>query len=118
MPELLIGLERLSEPAFKKLRGARIGIVMNQASVDSTFRYAYDVLATQGGVHVAAIFAPQHGLWGEEQANMIETPHGHARLPIDAPVYSLYSETRRPSPEMLSGLDALVIDVPDVATRT
>lgn len=68
-------------------------------------------------MQVAALFSPQHGVWGEEQANMIETPHGrHPRFPR-VPLYSLYSETRRPTPEMLQGLDAFVIDLPDVGTR-
>ena len=71
--------------------GLGIGLVMNQASDDRSFRYSYDVLANEGRMRIGAVFSPQHGLWGEEQANMIETPHGHARLPIDAPVYSLYS---------------------------
>jgi len=117
MAELRIGLERVGESCFDSLRGARVGLVMNQASVDRSFRYSYDVLAGEGEVRIGAIFSPQHGLWGEEQANMIETPHGHTRLPIDAPVYSLYSETRRPAPAMLEGLDALVIDLQDVGTR-
>ena len=117
MSQLRIGLERVGEPCFRGLVGARVGLVMNQASVDRSFRYAYDVLSNEGGVRVAAIFSPQHGLWGEEQANMIETPHGHTRLPIDVPVYSLYSETRRPAAKMLEGLDALVIELQDVGTR-
>jgi uncharacterized protein YbbC (DUF1343 family) len=117
MTELRIGLERAQESCFDPLRGKRIGLVMNQASVDRSFRYSYDVLAREGGVRIGAVFSPQHGLWGEEQANMIETLHGHTRLPIDAPVYSLYSETRRPSAKMLEGLDALVIDLQDVGTR-
>jgi uncharacterized protein YbbC (DUF1343 family) len=117
MGDLRLGLERAGEACFDPLRGRRIGLVMNQASVDRSFRYSYDVLATDAGVEIAALFSPQHGLWGEEQANMIETPHGHTRLPIAAPVYSLYSETRRPSAKMLEGLDALVIDLQDVGTR-
>ncbi|QDT55472.1 hypothetical protein Pan44_35150 [Caulifigura coniformis] len=117
MSELRIGLERVQESCFDPMRGAQIGLVMNQASVDRSFRYSYDVLAAEGGAKIRAIFSPQHGLWGEEQANMIETPHGHTRLPIEVPVFSLYSETRRPAPKMLEGLDALVIDLQDVGTR-
>src|SRR5205814_6243734 len=63
-----------------------------------------------------AIFSPQHGLWGEEQANMIESSHARYE-PLDVPVYSLYSETRQPTPEMLQGLDCFVIDLQDVGTR-
>jgi uncharacterized protein YbbC (DUF1343 family) len=65
---------------------------------------------------LAAIFSPQHGLWGEQQANMDETPHGvHPRWKI--PIHSLYSETRRPTPEMLDGLELFVVDLQDVGTR-
>ncbi len=112
-----MGLER-GEDSFAVLpAGLRIGLVMNQASVDHRFRYSYEVLASDWNLRIAAILSPQHGLWGEEQANMIETPHGHTRLSTDAPIYSLYSETRRPTAEMLEGLDALVIDLQDVGTR-
>src|SRR6188474_2222380 len=72
--------------------------------------------AAAAGVRVGAIFGPQHGFRSDVQDNMIESPH------VDEPtrgvrVYSLYSETRMPTPEMLSGLDALVIDLQDVGTR-
>jgi uncharacterized protein YbbC (DUF1343 family) len=89
---------------------------MNQASVDHSFRYACDLLAERFPGQLAAIFSPQHGLWGEEQANMIESPHG-VYEPLGVPVYSLYSETRRPTAEMLRGLDCFVIDLQDVGTR-
>jgi uncharacterized protein YbbC (DUF1343 family) len=65
---------------------------------------------------VAAIFGPQHGFRSDVQENMIES--GHARDPRrGVPIYSLYSETREPTPDMLAGLDALVIDLQDVGTR-
>jgi uncharacterized protein YbbC (DUF1343 family) len=111
-----IGLERCLDDPPDVLRGARFGLVMNQASVDRDFRYACDVLAARFPGQLAALFSPQHGLWGEQQANMIES--GHARYtPLDLPVYSLYSATRRPAAEMLRDLDALVIDLQDVGTR-
>jgi uncharacterized protein YbbC (DUF1343 family) len=98
------------------LRGARLGLLMNQASVDRQFRYACDVLAEAYPGQLRVLFSPQHGLWGERQANMIESPHVvHPRLQI--PVYSLYSETRSPSAGMLADLDVLVVDLQDVGTR-
>jgi uncharacterized protein YbbC (DUF1343 family) len=116
-PRIRVGLERVAESPFSKLAGARVGLVMNQASVDSRFRYAFDVLQSDSRVKLTKLFSPQHGLWGEEQANMIETPHGRSPLPGGVPLFSLYSETRRPSREMLDGLDAFVIDLQDVGTR-
>jgi uncharacterized protein YbbC (DUF1343 family) len=89
---------------------------MNQASVDGSLRYACDLLAERFPGQLAAIFSPQHGLWGEAQANMIESPHGRY-APLGLPLYSLYSETRRPTAEMLRGLDCLVVDLQDVGTR-
>jgi uncharacterized protein YbbC (DUF1343 family) len=89
---------------------------MNQASVDANFQYACDALAAHFPRQLAAIFSPQHGLWGEEQANMIESPHG-CYQPLGVPIYSLYSETRRPTEQMLSDLDCLVVDLQDVGTR-
>src|SRR6267142_2993644 len=71
-----IGLERCLEEPPPILRGARFGLLMNQASVDGSYRYACDVLAERFPGQLTAIFSPQHGLWGEEQANMIESPHG------------------------------------------
>jgi uncharacterized protein YbbC (DUF1343 family) len=110
-------LERCVEEAPAVLRhAARFGLLMNQASVDRRFRYACDLLAARFPGKLAAIFSPQHGLWCEQQANMIESPHGRHET-LGVPIYSLYSETRRPSHEMLAGLDCLVIDLEDVGTR-
>jgi uncharacterized protein YbbC (DUF1343 family) len=115
-PAVAIGLECCLERPPGVLRRGRFGLLMNQASVDRTFQYACDMLAEHFPGQVAAIFSPQHGLWGEEQANMIESPHGRYQ-PLDLPVHSLYSETRRPTAESLHGLDALAIDLQDVGTR-
>src|SRR5687767_10036491 len=99
-----------------RLRGARVGIVCNHASLDRGFLHIVDRLALAEGVVLAAIFGPQHGFRSDVQDNMIETPHGDdaARR---VPVYSLYSETREPTSEMLKGLDALVIDLQDIGAR-
>ncbi len=97
------------------LRGRTVGIVCNPASIDASFRHIVD-RADAEGLKVGAIFGPQHGFRSDLQENMIESPHGEdARRRV--PVYSLYSETREPTPGMLAGLDALVIDLQDVGTR-
>lgn len=115
-PPVRIGLDRCLADPPEGLRGARIGLLMNQASVDHNFQYASDLLAARFPGQLAAIFSPQHGLWCEQQANMIESPHGWYE-PLGVPVYSLYSETRRPTADMIQGLDCLVIDLQDVGTR-
>jgi uncharacterized protein YbbC (DUF1343 family) len=97
------------------LRGRTVGLVCNPASVDRTWRHVANRLET-AGVRIGALFGPQHGIRSDLQENMIETPHArddHRRVPV----YSLYSETREPTRDMLQGLDALVIDLQDVGTR-
>src|SRR5688572_3291217 len=97
------------------VKGRRIGLVCNPASIDARFRHVTDA-AAEAGVTIGALFGPQHGIRSDLQENMIETPHAHDAV-RRVPVYSLYSETREPTDEMLAGLDALVIDLQDVGTR-
>ena len=109
-----LGSERLLESG--SLRNQRVGVVSNPASVDAEFRHVVRALATAPDVTLAAIFGPQHGYRADVQDNMIETAHG--RDPArGVPVYSLYSETREPTAEMLKGIDVLVIDLQDVGSR-
>jgi uncharacterized protein YbbC (DUF1343 family) len=99
-----------------RLTGVRVGIVCNHASLDRGFLHIVDRLAAADHLTLAAIFGPQHGFRSDVQDNMIETPHASdpgRRVPI----YSLYSETREPTAEMLSGIDVLVIDLQDVGAR-
>jgi len=102
--------------ASSRLKGARIGVVCNHASVDRGFVHVLDRVAATSGVTLAAIFGPQHGFRSDVQDNMVETPH------VDdpgrrVPIYSLYSETREPTAAMLEGIDALVIDLQDIGAR-
>jgi uncharacterized protein YbbC (DUF1343 family) len=101
--------------ASGRLTGRRVGIVCNPASVDASFSHVVDA-ALQAGVTVSAIFGPQHGFRSDLQDNMIETPHAtDERRRI--PVFSLYSETREPTAEMLRHVDVLVIDLQDIGAR-
>ena len=102
--------------ASSRLKGARVGVVCNHASLDRGFPHIVDRLAAAPDVTLAAIFGPQHGFRSDVQDNMIETPHADdpARR---VPVYSLYSETREPTAAMLAGLDFLVIDLQDIGAR-
>jgi len=111
-----LGLERLLDgPDRKLIKGQRIGLVCNPASVDSRLIHVSDRLAT-GDWTLTALFGPQHGFRSDLQENMIESPHAHdARRRV--PVHSLYSETREPTAEMLADVDVLVIDLQDVGTR-
>lgn len=113
---VVTGLEACLADPPDILRGRRFGLLVNQASVDRQYRPACDLLAARFPGQLAALFSPQHGFWGEEQANMIESAHSvHPRLSI--PIYSLYSESRRPTAETLRGIELLVVDLQDVGTR-
>lgn len=97
------------------LKGRTVGLVCNPASINGRFEHVVD-RADASGVRVGAIFGPQHGFRSDLQENMIESAHAEdARRRV--PIYSLYSDTREPTPVMLAGLDALVIDLQDVGTR-
>jgi uncharacterized protein YbbC (DUF1343 family) len=99
-----------------RLIGARVGVVCNHASVDRGFRHVIDRVAAAEGVTLAAIFGPQHGFRSDVQDNMVETPHrDDARRRV--PIYSLYSETREPTAEMLRGIDVLLVDLQDIGAR-
>src|SRR5258706_15732032 len=99
-----------------RLPGARGGVVCNPGSIDRGFLHVIDRVEMCESVTLAAIFGPQHGFRSDVQDNMVETPHGDdPRRRV--PVYSLYSETREPTSEMLRGIDALVIDLQDIGAR-
>ncbi len=111
-----LGIDRLLTTERGLLKGRRIGLVCNPASVNGALRHTADAILEESETRLAAIFGPQHGFRADLQDNMIETPHGRdARRSVQ--VFSLYSEVREPSAEMLEGLDALVVDLQDVGTR-
>lgn len=102
--------------ASSRLDGLRVGVLANPASVDGDFRHVADLLAASPDWRLTAIFGPQHGFRSDLQDNMIETPH--AKDPKrGVPIFSLYSDTREPTPEMLSLIDVLVVDIQDVGAR-
>lgn len=113
-----IPLDRLKElwpPALKK---ASVGAVLHPASVSKTLLHAAEILKSHDGdlFHLKALFGPQHGYLGQTQDNMIEWG-GFAHPRWGIPVYSLYGEHREPAPEMLKGLDVLLVDLQDVGAR-
>jgi uncharacterized protein YbbC (DUF1343 family) len=111
-----LGLEKLLEERLELVRGARVGLVCNQASVDHSLRHAADILRERSEFRLTTLFGPQHGIRGDVQDNMIETEH-MLDSATGVPIYSLYSETREPTERMLEGLDTLVFDMQDVGCR-
>ena len=113
---IVLGVERLLQNEVGALKGARVGLVCNQASVDHGFRHVADLFHENFDINLSALFGPQHGIRGDVQDNMIETAHARDRK-TGLPVYSLYSETREPTEEMLRDVDVIVFDLQDVGTR-
>ena len=111
-----LGLERLLEDAASIIKTERVGLICNQASVDHGYRHAADLLHQHPEIDLRILFGPQHGIRGDLQDNMIETAHAHDRN-TGLRVYSLYSETREPTDEMLADVDTLVFDMQDVGCR-
>jgi uncharacterized protein YbbC (DUF1343 family) len=111
---MLLGSERLL--ASPRLNGLRVGVLANPASIDHSFRHMVDRLGESTRCTLTAIFGPQHGYRSDLQDNMIETPHAKDRR-RKVPIFSLYSETREPTQEMLDLIDVLVIDLQDVGSR-
>ncbi|HLM01603.1 MAG TPA: DUF1343 domain-containing protein [Pyrinomonadaceae bacterium] len=111
-----LGLEKVLSEQSHLLKNLRVGLICNQASVDHGFRHAADLFFENPYINLTTLFGPQHGIRGDVQDNMIETGHATDRK-TGLPVYSLYSETREPTAEMLRDVDALVFDLQDVGCR-
>jgi len=117
MQQVILGIEQLRALQPSWLREARLGLLCNQASVDSATRPTKAIVAELAGENLRTLFSPQHGIRGQAQANMVETedevdPH------LTIPIYSLYSSrTRTPTEEQLKEIDCLIIDLQAVGTR-
>ena len=112
-----LGIDRLlAEPGLRKpLEGKRVALVAHPASVAATLTHSLDALIA-AGVNVTAAFGPQHGIKGDKQDNMVETPdETDSRYGI--PLFSLYGEVRRPSGQMMSAADVFLFDLQDLGCR-
>src|SRR6266704_476447 len=111
--QVLTGIDVLQRDGFKQLNGMRIGLVTNQTGRDAAGRSTIDILFKAPNVKLVALFSPEHGIRGVADEKVSDTKDEQTSLPI----YSLYGETRRPKPEQLKDLDALVYDIQDVGAR-
>jgi uncharacterized protein YbbC (DUF1343 family)/CubicO group peptidase (beta-lactamase class C family) len=111
---VLTGIDVLERDGFKQLEGHRVGLITNHTGRDRAGRSTIDVLASAKNLKLVALFSPEHGLRGLEDA-----PVGASRdEKTGLPIHSLYDkDRRRPTAEMLAGIDALVFDVQDVGVR-
>jgi uncharacterized protein YbbC (DUF1343 family) len=112
----MLGIDVLQSEGFAAVRGRRVGLLTHPAGVNRRGESTIDVLRRAPGVKLVALFAPEHGLNGTEEAgkNLPDTVDRRTGLPV----HSLHGKTRKPTPEMLKGLDALVIDLQDIGVRS
>lgn len=117
MTKVITGLERLiTEKTLQENIKGNIGYLCHSASIDSQFNTGAVLLQKLFGARLKKLFGPQHGFVTDVQDNMVETSH-YIHPYFKIPVYSLYSETRTPTDEMLEGLDTMIVDLQDVGTR-
>lgn len=111
-----LGLEKILDDKIDLLKNLRVGLICNQASVNHQFQHAADLFFEKSNINLTTLFGPQHGIRGDVQDNMVETSHTIDKQ-TNLPIYSLYSETREPTEEMLENVDAIVFDLQDVGCR-
>lgn len=115
-PKVKTGIEVLRDRGFDILQGKRIGLVTNPSGVDSNLKSTIDILYQAPGVELVALYGPEHGVRGDVYAGGKVSDSKDPSTGL--PVYSLYGATRKPTPEMLKGLDAVVYDIQDVGVRS
>ncbi len=111
--KVLTGIDVLERDNFKQLAGMKIGLITNHTGRDREGRPTIDVLNKAAGVKLVSLFSPEHGIRGLADEKVADSKDEATGLPI----YSLYGESRRPKPEQLQGLDALVFDIQDIGCR-
>jgi len=113
---VLLGSEVLAADGFKALAGKRVGLITNPSGVNRRLESTVDVLRRAPGVQLVALFGPEHGIYGDVPAGDKIESRTDTRTGL--PVHSLYGATRKPTPKMLAGLDAVVYDLQDTGSRS
>jgi len=115
-PTVKPGIDVLRERGFNILQGKRVGLITNATGITSDLQSTVDVLFNSPGVKLVALFSPEHGVRGDGDAGKEINGFTDARTGL--PVYSLYGKTRKPTKEMLQGIDVLVYDIQDIGVRS
>ena len=110
------GIEVLRDSGFEGLKGKRVGLVTNPSGVDSQLNSTVDILFAAPEVNLVALYGPEHGVRGNAYAGDKVADSKDPKTGL--PVYSLYGATRKPTPEMLEGIDVMVYDIQDVGVRS
>lgn len=113
---VVTGLDKIDRKFPSELRGKRIGVLSHAPSITADFKHISDLLYNNSDCKLAALYGPQHGIFGETQDNMVEW-NSYTHPIYRLPVFSLYGENRKPTPEMLSFIDVLIVDLQDVGAR-
>lgn len=115
-PVVRTGIEVLRDRGYEGLVGKRVGLVTNPSGIDSDICSTIEILYAAKGVKLTALYAPEHGVRGDIYAG------GKVESGVDEltglPVHSLYGATRKPTPQMLEGIDIMVYDIQDIGTRS
>ncbi len=115
-PTVKLGIDVLRERGFDILKGKRVGLITNATGITSDLQSTVDVLFNYPGVKLVALFSPEHGVRGDGDAG--KEINGFNDVRTGLPVYSLYGKTRKPTKEMLQGIDVLVYDIQDIGVRS
>ena len=111
-----VGIDILEDRQFAELKGRRVGLITNATGIDSHGVSTVDILLKAPGVQLVALFGPEHGVYGADWAGQYVPSSTDAHTGL--PVYSLYGPTKKPTPEMLKGIDVLVYDIQDIGCRS
>ena len=114
--QVKLGVEVLREGGFECLRGKRVGLVTNPTGVDRNLKSTVDILFEAEDVNLVALYGPEHGVRGDVLAGEKVSDQVDAKTGL--PVHSLYGKTRKPTAEMLKGIDVLVYDIQDIGCRS
>jgi uncharacterized protein YbbC (DUF1343 family) len=110
------GIENLKESNFKILQGKKVGLITNPTGVDSKLKSTIDLLFETKNLKLAALYGPEHGVRGDFAAG--DEIESYIDPTTNLPVYSLYGSTRKPTPDMLKGIEVLVYDIQDIGCRS
>lgn len=111
-----LGIEVLEENGFKEIKGKKIGLITNATGVNSNLESTIDIIFNSSNCKLLALYGPEHGVRGDYAAG--DYVEFYTDSKTNLPVYSLYGKTRKPSKEMLAGIDALVFDIQDIGCRS
>lgn len=111
-----LGIDVLEQSGFRAAAGKRVGLLTHPAGVNRLGESSIDVLRRASNVRLVALYGPEHGIYGDEKANQPIDDRVDPRTGL--PVYSLYGKYRKPTPDMLQGIDALIIDLQDIGVRS